>query len=115
MYGQVSAQIRKIRSVQNSIDSRYVAHAKHGIACGKSGVPINPAEHVSSGASLLAARDKPHLIDDRETCGKVGNRAAGVREDVLHIWRACESIRVVHFSDSTIGVCREVNQIVGQL
>ncbi len=62
---------------------------------------------------LLAARDEHHLVDDREACGKVGNRASGMREDVLHVWRACESVRVVHLGDSAIGVCREVKQIVG--
>src|SRR5213593_769724 len=71
-----------------------------------------PAEHVSSCVSLLAARDKPHLIDDRETRGKVGNRSSSVREDVFHIWRACQPVRVMHLSDCTIGISREVNQIV---
>jgi hypothetical protein len=33
---------------------------------------MNPAEHVSSGTSLLAALDEPHFVDDREACGKVG-------------------------------------------
>ncbi len=99
--GHVSAQIRKIRSIQNLLDSRYVAqHAEHRIACSKSRVPINSSEHVSGGASLLAARDEPHLINDRETRGQVGNRASSVREDVLHVWRACESVGVVHLGDS---------------
>jgi hypothetical protein len=39
---------------------------------------MNPAEHVSSDASLLATRDEPHLVDDREARGKVENRASGV-------------------------------------
>src|SRR6266446_6823314 len=77
-------------------------------------VPINSAEHVSSGASQLGARDEPHLVNDREARGKVGNRSSGMREDVLHVWRACESVRVVRLSDSPISVCREVKQIVGE-
>src|SRR6202040_269543 len=56
VYSQVSAQVRKICTKQNLIDPRYIAqHAKHGIACRKSRVPIHPAEHISSGASLLSA------------------------------------------------------------
>ena len=71
-YGKASTQVRKICSIQNLIDSRYVAqHAEHRIARSKSRVPIHPAEHLSSGTSLLAARDKAHLVDDRETGGKV--------------------------------------------
>src|SRR6185295_12561741 len=108
-YGQVSAQIGKIRSKQNLTSPRYVAQqAEHRIACRKSRVPIHPAEHLGSGASLLAARDESHLIDDREPRGKIGNRASGMREDVLHMWRACEPVRVVHLSDSAIGVRRKV-------
>ncbi len=38
-----------------------------------------------------------------------------MREDVLHVWRACESIRVVYLGDSAIGVCRQVKQIVGDI
>jgi hypothetical protein len=72
VYGQVPAQVRKISSRQNLIDSRYVAqHADYRVACSKGRVPLNPAEHVSSSASLLAAGDEPHLVDDRETRGKV--------------------------------------------
>ena len=113
IYGEVSAQVRKVCSIQNLIDSRYVAqHAEHRIACSKRRVPISPAEHVSSGASLLAACDEPHLIDDRETRGKVGNRASCVGEDAPHIWRADKSVHLVHLSDSAIGVCRQVKQIV---
>src|SRR2546422_5622862 len=34
VYGQVSAQVRKICTKQNLINPRYIAqHAKHGIAC----------------------------------------------------------------------------------
>jgi hypothetical protein len=61
--------------------------------------PNKSGEHASSGASLLAARDEPHLIDDREACGKVRNRASGIREDVVHVWRACESIRLVNLNN----------------
>ena len=31
-----------------------------------------------------------------------------MREDVLHVWRARKSIRVMHLGDSAIGVRREV-------
>src|ERR1700722_10823753 len=73
-YGQVSSQVREISSMQNLIDSCHVAqHVEHRIACSKGGVPINPAEYVSSGAPLVAARDEPHFVDDRETRGKVGD------------------------------------------
>jgi hypothetical protein len=114
-YGQVSTQIRKIRSIQNSIDSCDVTqHAEHWIAFGSSRVPINPPEHISSCASLLATRNEPNLIDDRETRGKIGHRASGMRENVFHVWRAREPVRVVHLSDSAIGVCWEVNKIVGE-
>jgi hypothetical protein len=37
-----------------------------------------------------------------------------MRENVLHVWRARESIRVVHLSDRAIGVCGELKQIVGE-
>src|ERR1700681_499133 len=115
VYGQVPAQVRKIRSIQNLIDSCHVAqHAEYRIACSKRRVPINLAEHLGSSASQLGASDEPHLIDDREACGEVGNRASGMREDVLHVWRACESVRVVHLSDSAIGVRRKIQQIVGK-
>src|SRR5216683_3017516 len=91
VYGQVSAQVRKICTKQNLIDPRYIAqHPKHGIACRKSRVPIDATEHVSSGTSLHAARDEAHLVYDRETRGQVGDRPSCVREDVLHIWCACE-------------------------
>ena len=33
-------------------------------------------------------------------------------EDVLHVWRACESVRVVHLSESATGVRREVQRII---
>src|SRR5438094_962688 len=80
---QVSAQVRKIRSIQNSIDSRYVAqHAEHRIACSKGRIPIDATEHVSGGTSFLAAGDEPHLIDDCKTRGKVRDRASSMRGDV---------------------------------
>src|SRR5882724_12552022 len=64
VYGQVSAQVRKISTKQNLINPRYTAqHAKHEIACRKSRIPIHAAEHISSAASLLSACDEPHLID----------------------------------------------------
>src|SRR5882762_7557026 len=89
VYSQISAQVRKISTKHNLINSHYVAqHSKHGIACRKSRVPIHPAEHISSGTSLLAARDEVHLVYDRETRGEVGDRPSCVREDVFHIWRA---------------------------
>src|SRR5580704_8216749 len=66
-YGQVSPQIRKIRSIKNLIDSRYIAqHSEHRIACSQGRVPINSAEHVGRSASLLPARDESHLIDDSQ-------------------------------------------------
>src|SRR2546422_438350 len=66
--GQVSAQVREVSSKQNLINPRYVAqHAQYRIAGRKSGIPIHPAEHVSSGTSLLAAHDEAHLIDNRKT------------------------------------------------
>ena len=100
---------------KNLIDSRDVTqHAEHWIAFGSSRVPINPTEHISSSASLLATRNEPDLIDDRETRGKIGNRASGMREDIFHAWRAREPVRVAHLSDSAIGVCWEVNKIVGE-
>ena len=47
VYSQVSAQVRKIRTEQNLINPRHVAqHAKHGIACRKSRIPIDATEHV---------------------------------------------------------------------
>src|SRR6266850_3475813 len=61
LYSQVSAQVRKISTKQNFINPHHLAqHPKHRIACRKSSVPIHPAEHVSSGTSLLAARDEAH-------------------------------------------------------
>src|SRR5882724_8390081 len=64
VYGQVSAQVRKISTKQNLINPRYIAqHAKHEIACRKSRIPMHAAEHISSGASSLSACDEPHLID----------------------------------------------------
>ena len=43
LYGQVSAQVRKISTKQNLINPRYVAqHAEYRIASRKSGVPIHP-------------------------------------------------------------------------
>ena len=114
VYGQVPAQVRKICTKQNLIDPHYVAqHAKHGIACSKRRIPIDPTEHISSRTSFLAACNEPHLIDDRKTRGKERDRASSVREDVLHIWCACEPVGVMHLSDCTIGIGREVNQIVG--
>src|SRR5258706_6723293 len=95
--GQVSAQVRKISTKQNLINPRYVAqHAKHGIACRKSRIPIHPVEHVSSSTSLLAARYEAHLIDDRKTRCKKWDRPSCVREDVFYIWRAREPVRVMH-------------------
>src|SRR5438445_1121264 len=114
VYGLVSAQARKICTKQNLIDARYIAqHAKHGIACRKSRIPIDATKDVSRGASLLSACDEPHLIDDSQTRCKVWDRPSSVREDVLHIWCASEPVRVMHLSDCTIGIGREVNQIVG--
>ncbi len=73
-------EIWKIRSIKNvNWFPLGRAAAKHRIVYSKRRGPINPAEHVSSTASLLAARDGTPLIDDRETCGRVGNRASGVR------------------------------------
>src|SRR5436190_5320206 len=87
LYGQVSAQVRKISTKQNLINPRYIAqHAEHRIARRKSSIPIDAAEHVSSGTSLLAACDEPHLVDDRKARCKKRDRASSVREDVLHIW-----------------------------
>src|SRR5216683_6137034 len=97
LYGQVSAQVRKISTKHNLINSHYVAqHSKHGIACRKGRVPIHPAEHISSSTSLLAARDEAHLVDVRKPRGKVGDRSSSVREDVFNIWRAREPVRVMH-------------------
>src|SRR6266481_2283321 len=85
VYGQVSAQVWKISTKQNLINPRYLAqHPKHGITGRKRGVPIHPAEHVSSGSSLLAARDEAHLIDDRESGCQKWYRSSSVREDVSH-------------------------------
>src|ERR1700722_8496323 len=43
VYSQVPAQIRKICTIQNLIDSCHVAqHAENRIACSKRRVPINP-------------------------------------------------------------------------
>src|SRR5882672_3965651 len=79
VYGQVSAQVRKISTKQNLVNPRYVAqHPQDGLAVGKSRVPIHPAEHISSGTSLLAARDEVHLVYDRKTRGKVGDRSSSV-------------------------------------
>src|SRR5437773_3501997 len=87
LYGQVSAQVRKISTKQNLINPRYVAqHAKHGIACRKSRIPIHPAKHVSRGTSLLAARDETHLVNDCKTRGEIRERTSRVGEDVLHVW-----------------------------
>src|SRR5260370_32926488 len=114
VYGQVSAQVRKISTKQNLINARYVAqHAKHRIACRESRVPIDAPEDVGRSASLFSAWDEPHLVDDRKTRGEIRDRPSSVREDVLHIWCACEPVRVMHLSDCTIGIGREVNQIVG--
>src|ERR1700741_4099002 len=72
--GQIPAQVRKVSSIQNVIDARYVSqHIEHRIAPSKSRIPIHPAEHVGSGASLLGACDETHLVDDRETGGGVGD------------------------------------------
>src|SRR5882724_6735559 len=115
LYGQVSAQVRKISTKQNLINPRYIAqHPKHGTACRKSRIPVDAPEDISRGASLLAAGDEPHLIDDRKTRCKERDRASSVREDVLYIWCACEPVGVMHVSDCAIGIRREVNQIVGQ-
>jgi len=44
VYGQVSAQVRKICTKQNVINRHDVAqHAKHRVACGKSRIPIHRA------------------------------------------------------------------------
>src|SRR5258708_39324172 len=103
LYGQVSAQVRKISTKQNFINPHHLAqHPKHGIACRESGIPIEATEDVSRGASLLSAGDEPHLIDDRKTRGEKRDRASSVREDVLHIWCACEPVGVMHLSDCTI-------------
>src|SRR6266481_3712225 len=85
VYGQVSAQVRKICTKQNLIDPRYIAqHAKHGIACRKSRIPIDATKDVSCGASLLSACDEPHLIDDRKTGGEIRDQIgrASCRESV---------------------------------
>src|SRR6266481_1957906 len=77
VYGQVSAQVRKICTKQNAINRHDVAqHAKHGIACSQSRIPIDATEHVSSGASFLATGDEPHLIDDCETRSKIRDRSS---------------------------------------
>src|SRR6266480_1721318 len=84
IYSQVSAQVREIRTKHNLINARYVAqHAKHGIACRKSRIPIHPAEHISSCTSLVAARDEAHLVNDRKTRCKERDRSSSVGEDVL--------------------------------
>jgi hypothetical protein len=71
VYGQVSAQVRKIYTKQNVINRRYVAqHAEHRIARSKGCIPIDATEHVSGGTSFLAAGDEPHLINDCKTLGR---------------------------------------------
>src|SRR6266403_426779 len=103
VYSQVSTEVRKISTKQNLINPDYVAqHSKHGITCRKSRIPIHAAKHVSSGTSLLAARDETHLVDDRKTRGEKWDRTSRVREDVLHVWCAGEPIRVMQLSDGTI-------------
>src|SRR5258706_8681661 len=60
VYGQVSAQVRKICTKQNLINPCYIAqHAKHGIACRKSRIPIDATKDVSRSAPLLSACDEP--------------------------------------------------------
>ena len=62
VYGQVPAEIRKICSIQDLIDSRHVAqHAEYRIAGSKRSVPIDRTEHVSGGPSQLAARDESSM------------------------------------------------------
>src|SRR5262249_44452297 len=103
VYSQVSAQVRKICTIQNLINSHYVAqHAEDGIAGGEGSIPVHATEHVGSAASLLGARNESHLIDNRKTRGKVRDRPSSVREDVLHIRCACEPVRVMHLSDGAI-------------
>src|SRR5260370_38270304 len=88
LYGQVSAQVRKISTKHNLINSHYVGqHSKHGIACRKGRVPIHPAEHISSSSSLIAARDEAHLFDDRKTHRKKTDRRSCVGEDEFRIYR----------------------------
>lgn len=75
VYGQVSSQVWKIRAVQNLLDSRYVPqHAKHRVARRESRIPIDATKHFRGAASLLAARNKPPLVDDREARAKIHDR-----------------------------------------
>ncbi|HEY4359556.1 MAG TPA: hypothetical protein VGN17_01240 [Bryobacteraceae bacterium] len=112
---QVSTQIGKISTEEDLIDSRHVAkYAQDRVAGRKRGVPIDSPEHVRSGASLFAAGNETHLVDDREPGSEKGDRAPRMREEVFHAGRARESVCIVHLSDSAIGVCRKVQLIVGE-
>src|SRR5262249_9784310 len=96
VYGQISAQVRKICTKANVINPGYVAqHAEHRIACSKGRIPIHATEHVSGGTTLLGAGNEPHLIDDRKTRGKIRDRPSSMREDVFHVWCACKPVRVM--------------------
>src|SRR6266853_499390 len=114
VYSQVSTQVREIRTKQNLINPRYIAqHAKDGVGCRESRIPIGATEHVSRGTALLRTFDESHLIDDRKARCKVRDRPSGVRDDVLHTWCAREPVRVMQLSDCTVGIRREIKQIVG--
>jgi hypothetical protein len=85
------------------------------IACPVISAASSLVKNRNCACSVLrfAAGDEPHFVDDREASGKEGYRASSMREDVLHVRRTRESVRAMHLSDSAIGVCREVQQIVG--
>lgn len=58
--GLVSAQVRKICTKQNLINPRYIAqHAKHGIACRKSRIPIDAPDADNSAARTEPAAPAP--------------------------------------------------------
>src|SRR6266850_2389799 len=104
-----------IRSEQDLVkpDGR-AQHIEHRISPRQRRVPIEAAESLGGRASYLAARDYIHLIDDAEAAGKIRNRAASVREEVLDARGAREAVAVMHLCDGAGRVGGKVDERVGQ-
>ena len=89
-------------------------HPQDGITERERGVPVESAKRLGGSTPRVCARDDAHFVDDAKPSGQVRDGSACVREDVLDVRRAGETVAVEHLRDRARRIRGEINKRVRQ-